>query len=241
MLSVIDSNTHDINGITIGNKRRKQFLLDTELMDSEVASEFRRQIEKPTPLTGPVVRLDSPETFEADELEFWQQDEVTDEERLALQPIILNPAMHELRGTTESVILAKWHLLSGHINSKYLKQVAPRIKGMEEVSRLSSKTKLPICETCNHGNSKHKPLPKKSLKRSTKLLHRIHCDMSGYIQLATNDSANYCLLFIEDKTGYKFVSMLHEKDDYLDALNHLIIQIGMAPEILRLDNAGEFH
>ena len=144
-------------------------------------------------------------------------------------------------GSTESAILAKWHMLSGHINSKYLRQVAPRIKGMEEVSRLSSKTKLPVCETCNRGKSRHKPLPKKSLKRSTKLLHRIHCDMSGYIRVATNDGAHYFLLFIEDKTGYKFVSLLREKHEFLDALNHLIIQLGLAPEILRLDNAGEFH
>ena len=159
MLSVINDNTHDVSDVTIGNKRRKQFLLDTELMDSEVSVEFQNQVAKPVPPTGPVARPDSPETFEAEELEFWQQDEVTDEERLALQPIILNPAMHELHGTTESAILAKWHMLSGHINSKYLKQVAPRIKGMEEVSRLSSKTKLPVCETCNRGKSKHKPLP----------------------------------------------------------------------------------
>ena len=59
--------------------------------------------------------------------------------------------------------------------------------------------------------------------------------------MATNDGAHYFLLFIEDKTGYKFVSLLREKHEFLDALNHLIIQLGLAPEILRLDNAGEFH
>ena len=240
MLSIFENT--DITNITMGGKRRKQFLLDSDLLDSTLAGTSHHGQDKRADLpTGPVNRPESPDNFESEEHEFWQSDEVTASEREALQPIILNPAMHELKGTSESAVLAKWHMLCGHINTKYLRQIASRIPGMEEVARLSGKVKLPVCETCNLGKSKHKPLPKKTLKRSTKLLHRIHTDMSGHIRVATNDGAHYFLLFIEDKTGYKFVALLRTKDEYLDALHHLCIQLGQAPEVLRLDNAGEFH
>ena len=240
MLSIFENT--DITNITMGGKRRKQFLLDSDLLDSTLAETSHHGQDKRADLpTGPVNRPDSPDNFESEEHEFWQSDEVTASEREALQPIILNPAMHELKGTSESAVLAKWHMLCGHINTKYLRQIASRVPGMEEVARLSSKVKLPVCETCNLGKSKHKPLPKKTLKRSTKLLHCIHADMSGNIRVATNDGAHYFLLFIEDKTGYKFVALLRTKDEYLDALHHLCIQLGQAPEVLRLDNAGEFH
>jgi len=199
------------------------------------------QDKRPDVPTGPVARPTSPNHFDSEEHDFWQQDEVTPEEYQSLPQIILNPAMHELRGTTEQAILAKWHMLAGHINSKYLKQISHRIPGMEEVSRLPSKVKLPVCEVCNRGKSKHQPLPKKTLKRSNKLLHRIHADMSGNIKVATNDCAHYFMIYVEDKTGYKFVSLLRTKDEYLDSINHLCIQLGQAPEVLRIDNAGEFH
>jgi len=167
MLSAFNNDDRDITNITVGGKRRKQFLFDSELMDSNVMrTSHHGQDKRPDVPTGPVARPTSPNHFDSEEHDFWQQDEVTPEEYQSLPQIILNPAMHELRGTTEQAILAKWHMLAGHINSKYLKQISHRIPGMEEVSRLPSKVKLPVCKVCNsnRGKSKHQPLQKKTLK-----------------------------------------------------------------------------
>ena len=44
-----------------------------------------------------------------------------------------------------------------------------------------------------------------------------------------------------DATGYKFVAFLRTKDEYLDVLNALIIQLGYAPKVIRIANAGEMN
>eukprot|EP00961_Rhodomonas_salina_P237925 3215685-Rhodomonas_salina.1 len=62
--------------------------------------------------------------------------------------------------------------------------------------------------------------------------------MSGHIHQLTIDGAHYFLLFLEDSTAYKFVALLRNKDEFIDALNQLIIQLGQAPKILQINNEG---
>eukprot|EP00961_Rhodomonas_salina_P272506 3682510-Rhodomonas_salina.4 len=158
-----------------------------------------------------------------------------------LRPIYVNPSMTEFKGTSEGVIIAKWHTLSVHINQHYLRQVALRIEGMEELTRVRTTVPAPVCEACQHGKSKleHNALPKKTLKQSTEPLHCMHADMSGHVRVPTVDGAHYFLLVLDDATGYKFVALLRMKDEYIDALNHLLIPLGKSMKILHIDNTGE--
>eukprot|EP00961_Rhodomonas_salina_P147625 1987107-Rhodomonas_salina.3 len=63
--------------------------------------------------------------------------------------------------------------------------------------------------------------------------------MSGHVRIPTVDGAHFFLLVLDDTTGYKFVVLLRTKDEYINALNHLLIQLGTLMKILRIDNAGE--
>eukprot|EP00961_Rhodomonas_salina_P126178 1699618-Rhodomonas_salina.3 len=87
---------------------------------------------------------------------------------------------------------------------------------MEELTRVKTTVKVPICEACQRGKSKHKALPKKTLKRSTEPLHRMHADMSGRVRVPTVDGAHYFLLILDDATSYKFVALLRTKDEFID-------------------------
>mmetsp|Transcript_46512 Transcript_46512/g.95139 ORF Transcript_46512/g.95139 Transcript_46512/m.95139 type:complete len:147 (-) Transcript_46512:1906-2346(-) len=146
--------------------------------------------------------------------------------------------MERYRGTSSNANMAKWHKLSAHINMRYLRQIAPGIEGMEELTRISASDKLPLCEACQKGKSRHKPLQKRTYRRSTEPMHQLHIDASGHIRVPTMDGAHYFLLMLDDATGYKFVVLLRTKDKYLDALNALIIQLGYVPKIIRINNAG---
>ena len=76
MLSIFENT--DITNITMGGKRRKQFLLDSDLLDSTLAGTSHHGQDKRADLpTGPVNRPESPDNFESEEHEFWQSDEVT--------------------------------------------------------------------------------------------------------------------------------------------------------------------
>eukprot|EP00961_Rhodomonas_salina_P128378 1729925-Rhodomonas_salina.1 len=68
-----------------------------------------------------------------------------------LRPIYVNQAMTEFKGTSEGVIIAKWHTLSAHINQCYLRQVAPRFEGMEELTCVKTTVPAPVCKACQRG------------------------------------------------------------------------------------------
>ena len=229
-----------IQEIVVGAKRRRDNIFEVELSDPSIPKpDFL--MGEPAPVKGPVKRPRSPSTIETEEVDAWDEEsEITDPQELArLRPIFVNPSMTEFKGTSENAIIAKWHTLAAHINQRYLRQVAPRIEGMEELTRVKATVPAPICEACQRGKSKHKALPKKTLKRSTEPMHRMHADMSGHVRVPTVDGAHYFLLVLDDATGYKFVALLRTKDEFIDALNHLLIRLGTSMKILRIDNAGE--
>eukprot|EP00961_Rhodomonas_salina_P096232 1294018-Rhodomonas_salina.1 len=101
----------------------------------------------------------------------------------------------------KGAVIVPWHEIV-HINTCYLRQIAPDIKGMEQLAKLPKHLKLPVCEVCERAKSKHKPLLKKKLRRYKEKLHLLHTDMSGHIRQPTIDGAHYFLLFLEDSTAY---------------------------------------
>ena len=215
--------------------------LETDLQDSVTElPEFVTKQARPTTEPLAYAQPEEPPTEIIPELGD-EDDGMTVAEIERLRPIYLGETMERYRGTSSSAVMTKWHRLSAHINMRYLRQVAPGIEGMEEITRIPASEKLPVCDSCLRGKSRHKPLPKRTYKRSTEPMHRIHIDASGIIKVPTMDGAHYFLLFLDDATGYKFVALLRTKDEYLDALNALIIQLGFAPKVIRIDNAGEMN
>eukprot|EP00961_Rhodomonas_salina_P157010 2113654-Rhodomonas_salina.1 len=68
-----------------------------------------------------------------------------------LRPFYVNQSMTEFKGTSEGVIIAKWHTRSAHINQRYLRQVALKIEGMEELTHVKTTVPAPVCEACQRG------------------------------------------------------------------------------------------
>lgn len=172
-----------------------------------------------------------------DELNDYKQND--DESMRAV--IHVFPTDETYKGTEPEAVLLRWHLRSGHINPQYLLRVCRRAKGMEELNRLQGKRKirLPGCDACFRGKSKaRKPIKTKS-HRYREVLYRLHTDMSGKISTRTLQGAQYFCVFVDDASGYKFVTLLKNKSDFIKEFDRLCIRLGRHPRILRCDNAGE--
>lgn len=161
------------------------------------------------------------------------------------RPIVIFPTEETYTGTSWEAILLKWHYRLGHICPRYLRKIARRIKGMEELLKIPHSCKMPQCDACLRAKFKRPPLPRATFKRSKQKLHRLHTDMSGFIKQPSLDGGHYYLVFIDDFSNYKWLYILKQKSQFLDALDQLIVRIGKAPhilqpwKILRSDNAGE--
>mmetsp|Transcript_46824 Transcript_46824/g.95765 ORF Transcript_46824/g.95765 Transcript_46824/m.95765 type:complete len:1109 (-) Transcript_46824:511-3837(-) len=156
-----------------------------------------------------------------------------------LKEIHIWPSNKHFRGTDAQATLGKWHERSGHINDQYLLKVAPHTKGMEEVARLSKHTQSHHCDACHRANSKRKRKHKHISRRYKEVMYKLHTDMSGKIRTPSTQGASYYVVFIDDASGYKFVSLLKTKDQFIKALDQLCVRLGRYPRVLRMDNAGE--
>mmetsp|Transcript_10215 Transcript_10215/g.20434 ORF Transcript_10215/g.20434 Transcript_10215/m.20434 type:complete len:1162 (-) Transcript_10215:305-3790(-) len=155
------------------------------------------------------------------------------------RPIIIHPTEKSYSGTSHQAKQLQWHYRTGHINWRYLKRVAKRIPGMEEILNIPHNLKMPQCHSCQMARSRHQPLPKGQNRRCTEAFFKLHSDMSGKIAISSLDGAHYFVVFVDDASYYKFVYMLKTKDGWLDALDKLFIRTGKTCKILRTDNAGE--
>eukprot|EP00961_Rhodomonas_salina_P195057 2633517-Rhodomonas_salina.1 len=104
---------------------------------------------------------------------------------------------------------------------------------MEELLRIPAWVKMPMCDACERAKSKMPQLPPATFKHAGKKFNRLHTDMSGYIEQASVEGAHYYLVFIDCFSNYKWVYLLKTKDQFLTALDALIIRTGMAPDVIK--------
>jgi len=186
-----------------------------------------------------------PELGEDEELYdyfFWEAqpgEEEAESDNRERHTIVLEGNEKTAVGTTKEAILLKWHRLLGHINPFFLLRIAPNVKGMEEVSRLPAKTKMPQCDACEQAKSKRKPRQKSTFKRYPEVMYMLHSDLSGRLRVPSLQGARYFVVFLDDASNYKFVFLLKTKDKWLEALKRITVMTGRTPKVVQTDNAGE--
>ena len=128
----------------------------------------------------------------------------------------------------------------GHIGKTALKALPNAVIGLKEpVNLLSTKE----CETCLQAKSTAKvsriPMP-----RAKEKLEKIHSDICGPITPQTYSKKEYFISFIDDKTRWAVVKLLHTRDQIYDTFNEFSIeeenQLNAKIKRLHSDNAKEY-
>ena len=153
--------------------------------------------------------------------------------------IYVFPDEEHFQGDKHAATLLKWHRITTHLSAKTLRRVAPHVRGMEEILKIPSSTKMPKCDACARAMTKRKPLPKATFLRADKPGIRLHCDSSGLIATPSVEGGRYFTVFVDCCSNFKFVDILKNKDAWLEALDRLHVRLGYIYKIIRTDNAGE--
>ena len=131
-----------------------------------------------------------------------------------------------------------WHKRLGHISKE-------RLQGLVKNGILPTLdlTDLGICVDCIKGKqTKH---TRKGATRSTQLLEIIHTDICGPFDAPSFSGEKYFITFIDDFSHYTYIYLLHEKSQYVDALevyiNEIERQLDRKVKIIRSDRGGEYY
>ncbi len=109
---------------------------------------------------------------------------------------------------------------------------------------LANKT-IPLepCSGCAFGKHKRAPFPT-GRTRGTYTGELIHSDLCGPMEVATPNGSLYFALFIDDFSGWRFISFLKAKSEAADRFKELIHTVrgetGNLVRIFRTDNGGEW-
>ena len=128
--------------------------------------------------------------------------------------------LYVLDGTTdrqpdEALVAAQpssdlWHQRLAHVNDKMLDKLVSC-----DVSGVDLKTVEPrsFCEGCVQGKAtKHKPKPLGEI-RSTRRLEKVHSDVCGPMQTASNSGKKYMVTFVDDYSRTCAVYFMAHKSD----------------------------
>jgi hypothetical protein len=70
------------------------------------------------------------------------------------------------------------------------------------------------CDVCARANIRCSPFPKQSLRRATRLLERIHCDICGPLP-PSYGNFSYYILFIDCYSGYMTLFLMKTRNEAL--------------------------
>ena len=113
-----------------------------------------------------------------------------------------------------------WHARLGHLNHKYVQQVAS-----DELAtgiKLKSSIETPDCEACTLGKMHRSSFPKKSQHRATKILELIHSDLCGPMQVNSSGGSRYMLTLTDDFSRFTHVYFLKKKSDVLEKFKEFV-------------------
>ena len=115
--------------------------------------------------------------------------------------------LYVLDGTAE---ISPWHQRLAHVNDKMLDKLVSC-----DVSGVGLKNVEPrsFCEGCVQGKeTKHKPKPLGEI-RSTRRLEKVHSDVCGPMQTASNSGKKYMVTFVDDYSRTCVVYFMAHKSD----------------------------
>ncbi len=95
---------------------------------------------------------------------------------------------------------------------------------MEDLTRQPQVPKL-MCDTCNRSKSHTRNPIKHVSKRYRQVGYKFHTDTSGKIRVKSVQGASYFTVFVDDASGYKFVSLLKTKDSFVKAFDRTCVRL----------------
>lgn len=140
--------------------------------------------------------------------------------------------------------LQLWHERLGHVHKNGISRMAQTsaVKGLRIKTEQSSPENL--CEGCVTGKLPRAAIPKFSETRASEILQLIHTDLAGPMEIRSKGGARYFVTFIDDKSRWLTVYLLHRKSDCFDAFQRFLrlaeTQTGCKLRQLRSDGGGEY-
>ena len=145
-------------------------------------------------------------------------------------------------GTANYSTANLWHKRFCHLNEQSLKKIFSH--GIVDGINCDKFNDLSFCESCVQGKNHRLPFPKKTERRSTKILEVIHSDVCGKISTPSLSNCNYFVTFIDDSSRYVWIYFLQTKDQVFEKFKEFKIfvekQTGAEIKTLRTDNGGEY-
>ena len=134
-----------------------------------------------------------------------------------------------------------WHQRLAHVNDKMLDKLVSC-----DVSGVDLKTVEPrsFCEGCVQGKAtKHKPKPLGEI-RSTRRLEKVHSDVCGPMQTASNSGKKYMVAFVDDYSRTCAVYFMAHKSDTFAMFQEFHAKVagesGERIGVLKTDGGGEY-
>ena len=152
------------------------------------------------------------------------------------------PATATTANSKGSQSLELWHLHLGHLGYDSVKDMARYdiVMGMKTDSYNFDRD----CEGCSLGKQSRDPFSKKGTEHASDVLHLVHSDVCGPMQIASDGGARYLLTFIDDHSRMKVTYFMKNKCEVLEKFKEYVIMAenftGKKLKCLRSDNGGEY-
>ena len=100
------------------------------------------------------------------------------------------------------------------------------------------------CEGCSLGKQSREPFSKKGTEHASDILHLVHSDVCGPMQIASDGGARYLLTFIDDHSRMTVTYFMKNKCEVLERFKEYVSMAenftGKKLKCLRSDNGGEY-
>ena len=134
-----------------------------------------------------------------------------------------------------------WHQRLAHVNNKMLdKLVSCDVSGVD----LKKVEPRSFCEGCGQGKAtRHKPKPLGEI-RSTRRLEKVHSDVCGPMQMASNSGKKYMVTFVDEYSRSCAVYFMAHKSDTFAMFQEFHAKVtgesGERIGVLKTDGGGEY-
>ncbi|PWA94304.1 retrotransposon protein [Artemisia annua] len=129
-----------------------------------------------------------------------------------------------------------WHARLGHVHFKRMQDMSK--DGLIPAFDMDTEK----CKTCMMNKITKKPF--QSVKRETKVLELIHCDLCDLHATPSLGNKKYFVTFIDDASRFCYVYLLHTKDEALDKFKVFKTEVELQQSSLikrfRTDRGGEY-
>ena len=134
-----------------------------------------------------------------------------------------------------------WHQRLAHANDKFLEKLVSCDVSSVDLKKVEPRS---FCEGCVQGKAiRHKPKPLGEI-RSSRRLEKVHSDVCGPMQTASNSRKKYMVTFVDDYSRTCAVYFMAHKSDTLALSQEFHAKVtgesGERIGVLKTDGAGEY-